>query len=90
MEVPGVTEEELRLAAIDAGLEEADVLPRLGPGEFTRTDWVARVKALTGVEPTEPTARRKLRDKVARGVYACGARYDPRTGRRVVGYWEAE
>jgi hypothetical protein len=86
-EAPGLSEDELRALAIDASMAEMDQPARLADHEFTRADWAARYEETHG-EPVHPeTVKRRLGELVKAGVLACAERYDPRTGRRCIGYW---
>jgi hypothetical protein len=87
VEVPGVTEEELRAAAIDRALENVDINPMLAPHEFTKGDYIERVKVKKGRVISESTALRKLTEKIDGGLVESGDRYDPRVKRSVVAYW---
>ena len=88
--VPGVTEEELRSAAIDRAKAEAGVKSVLGPGEMTVRDYMASVAECEGWEPSDSTARRHLEMLVRRGVMERGERYDQRVDKGVTAYWFVE
>jgi len=86
--VPGLTEDELREAAIQASLDALpEEAPPLGPGEFTSEQWRAAYQRRHGVRISDTTAGRKLDELVATGVLEKGDRKKP-DGRNCVGYWE--
>jgi hypothetical protein len=89
--VPGVTEEELlRAAAIDRALEHVTIDPVLAPHEFTKGDYIGRVKKTMGRAISESTAARQLEELVAEGLVESGDRQDERVRRSVVAYWYVE
>ena len=79
-EVQGMDEEGLlRAAALDRLIR--DIIPDVGPSEFTCADASVRWGW------TESQARRALGAMVKDGKLMQGTRYDPRVRRRVVAYW---
>lgn len=87
VEAPGPSEDELRELAVRAAMEAVDEPPWLADHEFTRADWAERYEAEHGHGVNPETVKRRLGELLGRGVLACGERYDPRTGRRCLGYW---
>jgi len=92
--VPGVTEEELRRAAMRAAkakAEEAGIrrYPDLIPGQFTRADWQQDEKE-QGRDVGEATVKRDLEAMVDLGILKTELRRDPRVGRAVWAYWFVE
>ena len=85
--IPGITEEELRRAEVEATLDALDESPPLGPDEFTLRDWRAAYVRSTGRFIKRTTAQRRLEELVENGVLARAPRYDPRIQKRVTGYW---
>lgn len=90
IEVPGVTEEDLRLSAVDRAMDMVAANPVLGPNEFTRQDYRDRVRERDGRDVSESTVTRYLERLIAAGLVASGERHDERVGRVVVGYWFLE
>ena len=84
--VPGITEEELRRAEIEASIQALDEAPWLGSDEFTLRDWRAAYERTTGHLIKRTTAQRRLEEMVDRGVLVSEPRYDPRINKRVAGY----
>jgi hypothetical protein len=80
-EVPGVTDEDMRLAALERLRRLVTSAPDLGPGEFARKD----AEQYLGVK--DSMAERELERLVKAGVLDKGLRYDARTGRTCLGYW---
>ena len=94
MEVPGVTEEDLRRAAMARANRHCHRPPTLAAHEFTIGDWQAYIREEEGRELNESTAQRELDGLVSQGIMARtekqGKRYDPRSQRVVVAYWYLE
>ena len=80
VEVPGITEQELRQAAIDQITELCQPLTRLEPGEVTVGDMAE--------EWGRPRASTKdaLDLQVKEGTMSKRKAYDPRTGRECTAY----
>ena len=81
--VPGLTEDELRDAAMSAVAPMVKP-PLLAACEWTVKDWMAK----WGISRSE--AERDLAARVLRGELRFEERYDPRSRRAVNGYRKAE
>jgi len=92
--VPGVTEEDLRQAAMARANRRYNRAVELAAHEFTINDWIEFVLAEEGRQLSETSAKRELDDLVADGVLGKTAkddkRYDPRTQRSALAYWYLE
>ena len=92
--VPGVTEEDLRRAAMARANRHCHRAQDLGPHEFAISDWIVFVQEEEGKSLNENAAQRELDDLVAGGVLARtekdDKRYDPRSKRLVMAYWYLE
>jgi len=88
--VPGVTEDDLRAAAIDQALRDVEIAPVLAAHEFTKADYIEQVRQATGRTISESTAARYLNAKIFSGTVESGTRYDQRAKRAVVAYWNVE
>lgn len=90
-EVAGVTEQDLRRAAMANANRHCNRARDLGPGEFAASDWIVFVQEEEGKTLNENAAQRELDDLVAAGVLARtekdDKRYDPRSKRLVIAYW---
>ena len=73
VEVPGLTENELRrIAAMERTFEHVEIVPVLGPDEYGIKDWIEFIKAEEGRAISPSTATRQLDKLVEDGTMAKG------------------